>query len=169
MSEHVTSKPSVQKYWMFPIIDTSAWIPTKFCKTIKTIKYTSWWSKYSSSQCKMMDSCHFEKQLNGISPQPLDWFGWHLTVIHISHLENRKNHEATVWPIPTLSVYRSRYEALPSIGSAIFAGHTVKRSNNATEKGIYMHVALQTTVMGWAATCDEQTDRHRAIAYTARA
>ena len=36
---------------------------------------------------------------------------------------------------PTLSVYRSRFEALPSIGSAIFAEHTVKRSNNATDNG----------------------------------
>jgi len=35
----------------------------------------------------------------------------------------------------TLSVYRSRFEALPSIGSAIFAAHTVKRSNNATDNG----------------------------------
>ena len=35
----------------------------------------------------------------------------------------------------TLSVYRSRFEALPSIGSAIFAEHTVKRSNNATDNG----------------------------------
>ena len=34
--------------------------------------------------------------------------------------------------------------------------------------GIYTRVALQTTVIGWAATCDEQTDGHRAIAYTAR-
>ena len=34
--------------------------------------------------------------------------------------------------------------------------------------GIYTRVALQTTVMGWAATCDEQTDRHRAtVAYSA--
>jgi len=37
--------------------------------------------------------------------------------------------------IYTLSVYRSRFEALPSIGSAIFAEHTVKRSNNATDNG----------------------------------
>ena len=35
----------------------------------------------------------------------------------------------------TLSVYRSRFEALPSISSAIFAEHTVKRSNNATDNG----------------------------------
>jgi len=35
----------------------------------------------------------------------------------------------------TLSVYRSRFGALPSIGSAIFAEHTVKRLNNATENG----------------------------------
>ena len=35
----------------------------------------------------------------------------------------------------TLSVYRSRFEALPSIGSAIFAEHTLKRSNNATDNG----------------------------------
>jgi len=35
----------------------------------------------------------------------------------------------------TLSVYRSRFEALPSIGSSIFAEHTVKRSNNATDNG----------------------------------
>jgi len=34
--------------------------------------------------------------------------------------------------------------------------------------GIYTRVALQMTVIGWAATCDEQTDGHRAIAYTAR-
>jgi len=30
----------------------------------------------------------------------------------------------------TFSMYRSRFGALPSIGSAIFAEHTVKRSNN---------------------------------------
>jgi len=35
----------------------------------------------------------------------------------------------------TLSVYRSRFEALPSIGPAIFAEQMVKRSNNATENG----------------------------------
>jgi len=35
----------------------------------------------------------------------------------------------------TLSVYRSRFEALPSIGSAIFAEHSVKSSNNATDNG----------------------------------
>jgi len=35
----------------------------------------------------------------------------------------------------TLSVYRSQFEALPSIGLAIFAEHTVKRSNNATDNG----------------------------------
>jgi len=35
----------------------------------------------------------------------------------------------------TLSMYRSRFEALPSIGSSIFAEHTVKRSNNATDNG----------------------------------
>ena len=33
----------------------------------------------------------------------------------------------------TLSVYRSRFEALSSIGSAIFAQHMVRRTNNATE------------------------------------
>jgi len=37
--------------------------------------------------------------------------------------------------LATLSVYRSRFEALPSIGSAIFAEHKVKRSNNATDNG----------------------------------
>ena len=35
----------------------------------------------------------------------------------------------------TLSVYRSRVEALPSIGPAFFAQQMVKRSNNATENG----------------------------------
>ena len=41
----------------------------------------------------------------------------------------------------TLSVYRSRFEALPSIGSSIFAEHTVKSSNNATDNGhIYARV-----------------------------
>jgi len=35
----------------------------------------------------------------------------------------------------TFSMYLSRFGALPSIGSAIFAKHTVKRSNNATENG----------------------------------
>ena len=35
----------------------------------------------------------------------------------------------------TLSVYRSRFEALPSIGPAFFAEQMVKRSNNATENG----------------------------------
>jgi len=28
--------------------------------------------------------------------------------------------------------------------------------------GIYMRMALLTIVIGWAATCDEQTDGHRA-------
>ena len=28
--------------------------------------------------------------------------------------------------------------------------------------GTYTRAALQTTVMGWAAPCDEQMDRHRA-------
>ena len=32
-------------------------------------------------------------------------------------------------------MYRSRFGVLPWIGSAIFAEHTVKRSNNATENG----------------------------------
>jgi len=41
----------------------------------------------------------------------------------------------------TLSVYWSRFEALPSIGSSIFAEHTVKSSNNATNNGhIYARV-----------------------------
>ena len=35
----------------------------------------------------------------------------------------------------TLSVYRSRFEALPSIGPAFFAEQMVKRSNNSTENG----------------------------------
>ena len=61
----------------------------------------------------------------------------------------------------SLSVYRSRFEALPSIGSAILAKHTVKRSNNAIDNG-HTRAALQTTVMGSAATCDEQAHRHRA-------
>jgi len=43
--------------------------------------------------------------------------------------------------IITLSVYRSRFEALPSIGSSIFAEHTVRTSNNATDNGhIYARV-----------------------------
>ena len=29
--------------------------------------------------------------------------------------------------------------------------------------GIYTRVALQTTVIGWAATCDEQTDGHSTV------
>ena len=43
-----------------------------------------------------------------------------------------------------------------------------RRSVQPPRMGIYTRVALQTTVIGWAATCDEQTDGHRAIAYTAR-
>ena len=35
----------------------------------------------------------------------------------------------------TLSVYRSRFEALPSTGPAFFAEQMVKRSNNSTENG----------------------------------
>ena len=35
----------------------------------------------------------------------------------------------------TLSVYRSRFEALPSIGPAIFAEQMVKRLNKGTENG----------------------------------
>jgi len=38
-----------------------------------------------------------------------------------------------------------------------------------TRMGVYTRAALQTTVLGWAATCDEQTARQRAMAYTARA
>ena len=68
----------------------------------------------------------------------------------------------------TLSVYRSRFEALPSIGPAIFAEQIVKRSKTPPRMGIYTRVALQTTVICWAATCDEQADGHRAIAHTAR-
>jgi len=46
----------------------------------------------------------------------------------------------------TLSVYRSRYEALPSIDPAIFAEQMVKRSNNATENG---HICVR----GFADDC----------------
>jgi len=41
----------------------------------------------------------------------------------------------------TFSMYRSRFEALPSICSSILAEHAVKRSNNAAENGhIYARV-----------------------------
>jgi len=41
--------------------------------------------------------------------------------------------------------------------------------NMALRMDVYTRMASQMIVMGWAATCDEQMDRHRTIAYTARA
>ena len=66
-------------------------------------------------------------------------------------------------PPATFSVYRSRFQALPSIGPAVFAEQMVKRSNNATENGhIYARgFADDCYGLGWAGlrlATNRQTD-----------
>jgi len=63
------AKPA--KYSKFRIIKTTASIPAKFCTTIKTIKYPSWWSQGASNKSKMADSCHLEKMINRYLIDPM--------------------------------------------------------------------------------------------------
>jgi len=49
------------KYSNFHIIETTAWIPTKFCMPVKTTKCASWWSRNAANKTKMADSHRFEK------------------------------------------------------------------------------------------------------------
>jgi len=84
---------------------------------------------------------------NDKSMQPAvnsDFILYNTVSLHATHLntlpcEPHHTHKINVinniTSVLTLSVYRSRFEALPSIGPAFFAEQMVKHSNNATENG----------------------------------
>ena len=77
------------KYWKFHIIETTASISTKFCKTIETIRSRRGWSQSAPSKSKMADGRHFEKKpLN----RHISATGWPIlirfgTVAHIGLLQ----------------------------------------------------------------------------------
>ena len=49
------------KYWKFHVIETNASISTKFCKTIETIKYSSWVVQIGAQQIQNGGGRHLEK------------------------------------------------------------------------------------------------------------
>ena len=55
-------QPKLAKYWEFHIIETTAWISTKFCTTIETTKWSSWVVQYAPNKSKMADSRPFENR-----------------------------------------------------------------------------------------------------------
>ena len=54
------------KYWKFHVIETTASISTKFCKTIETIKWSSWVVPVGTQQIQDGDGRHFEKTVKSL-------------------------------------------------------------------------------------------------------